>query len=193
MKKSILILSAFVIAALAFNGCKKGAEDPFITLKSRDGRLTKTWKLTSIEGTEVTTNTSGTVTTIKTTTTTYNGSAYSEASVTTGGPTGTINSTTTGTGTYEMTIDKHGKVTIVETFTSGSSTVTNTIEGTWLWLSSNKNRDHLYIDGGKAFFPGGNMYVERLAGKELVLHNVTKSSDNTGDSETSDIKYTFSK
>ena len=194
MKKSILMLSVLGIAAIAFNGCKKGEKDPFITLKSRDGRLSQTWKLSSIEGSEVRTTVSGTNTSVQTTTTTYNGSAYTETTVTTTG-TASNTSTTTGTGTYEMTIDKHGKVTVVEVSTSGSTTVTTTNEGKWYWLSSNKNRDHLYVDGGGlgSIFPGGDLYIERLAGKELVLHTVNKSSDSTGDNYSSDTKYTFSK
>lgn len=58
MKK--LISLTFIISILAvlpfINGCKKGAEDPFLSLKSRDGRITRTWVLKEIveETTEVT-------------------------------------------------------------------------------------------------------------------------------------------
>ncbi|HBF87389.1 MAG TPA: hypothetical protein DDX39_02015 [Bacteroidales bacterium] len=54
MKKSISLL--FIISILAvlpfLNSCKKGAEDPFLTLKSRDGRITRTWVLSNITESE---------------------------------------------------------------------------------------------------------------------------------------------
>ena len=195
MKKSIFILSVLGIAATVFNGCKKGEKDPFITLKSRDGRLTQTWKLSSVEGTEISTTPMGTTPIVKTTTITYNGTTYTSTTVTTGGSGNIPNTTSSATGTYEMTLDKHGKVSIATTSTSGSSTVTTTNEGAWHWLSSNKNRDHLNVSGAGmgSLFPGGDMYIERLAGKELVLHAVSKSSNSAGSNNSSDIKYTFSK
>ena len=58
MKK--LISLTFIISILAIlpftNSCKKGAEDPFLSLKSRNGRITRTWVLKEIveETTEVT-------------------------------------------------------------------------------------------------------------------------------------------
>ncbi len=51
MKK---ILSFTLVAAMLFsipfiNGCKKGEDDPFLSLRSRDSRITGTWKLDSYE------------------------------------------------------------------------------------------------------------------------------------------------
>lgn len=54
--KRISKLTMFAFAgALALTGCKKGADDPFISLKSRDSRLAGTWTLSSVSGTSVNT------------------------------------------------------------------------------------------------------------------------------------------
>jgi len=60
MKTMKNVLSAVLIAALIMpiiQGCKKGEEDPFISFKSRDSRVTGTWELKSYEisGTTVST------------------------------------------------------------------------------------------------------------------------------------------
>lgn len=58
MKKFFAILMVVVFAIPMLNSCKKGENDPAISLKSRSGRLKGVWTLTS--GTE--TSTSGTTT-----------------------------------------------------------------------------------------------------------------------------------
>ena len=47
-----LKIALFVVLAATFilPSCKKGENDPFISLKSRDARITAKWKLTKIEG-----------------------------------------------------------------------------------------------------------------------------------------------
>ncbi|HET7819715.1 MAG TPA: hypothetical protein VFL70_10450, partial [Bacteroidia bacterium] len=63
----------------------------------------------------------------------------------------------------------------------------------WFWLNTNKNRDHISIEGDGAILMSGVYYIERLAGKEMILHNVTKSTSSTGSNSSSDLKYTFEK
>jgi len=49
MKRKIMILSMLLIGAtVILNSCKKGEDDPFITLHSRKARLTGEWKLTEM-------------------------------------------------------------------------------------------------------------------------------------------------
>lgn len=192
MKKLILFSLIACMGALTFTGCKKGTEDPFITIKSRDGRLTHKWKLKSITGTEVDVTVFGSSTTTETTTTSYDGTTLTESTVTVSGSmSNTSNSTTTGT--FEITFDKNGKQSYTVTYTSGSTTTTKTAEGEWFWLNTNKNRDHISIEADGTILMSGVYYIERLAGKEMILHNVTKSTSSTGSNSSSDIKYTFEK
>jgi len=48
--KFLILLMLVVLASPIFNSCKKGADDPFISLRSRTSRLKGAWDLTS--GTE---------------------------------------------------------------------------------------------------------------------------------------------
>jgi hypothetical protein len=47
MKKTILRLMVLAISIAAIQSCKKGEEDPFLSLRSRKARLTGEWKLSS--------------------------------------------------------------------------------------------------------------------------------------------------
>ncbi len=186
MKKIIFILASIVITGTGFYGCKKGENDPTISLKSRDGRITAKWKLTKIEGSE-----SWTVWvpySIVTTAITYDGSMYTE----TDSPGGR----SSGTGAYEMTIDKKGKVSWASNYTQTAPSIApadvRSGAGHWQWLNSNKNKDHLIIDGSGDLFGGGLLYVDRLTGKELVLKYTAKNvNDLSASSE--DYTYTFAK
>jgi hypothetical protein len=50
MKKSLILLATAMLAAASFTGCKKGEEDPGLSLRSRAGRFEGTWKVTTAEG-----------------------------------------------------------------------------------------------------------------------------------------------
>ena len=47
MKKLLLYVVAIIIMAPAITSCKKGEEDPFLSLRSRKARLVGEWKLVS--------------------------------------------------------------------------------------------------------------------------------------------------
>lgn len=197
MKKTIFILSAIVLVGLAFDGCKKGEGDPFLSLKTRDGRITAKWKLTKIVGTDISTNVVGTITYVTTDAISFDGTTYSDIATTTAssGPAPSA-VTTGGTGTYEMTIDKHGKVTWSTTYTKTAPTTApadvRTGEGHWQWLSSDKRKDNLLIDGSGTLFSGGLDDVYELKGKELVL-KYTYKTVNGGQTTSYDDTYTFTK
>jgi hypothetical protein len=130
-----LVILAFA-GALAFTGCKKGAEDPGISLRSRDSRLEGDWTLSSIDGTATISTTStnnlatsnSTTTTTINTTTSYSGGSEtiainynSQYSPSTGTSTTTTTKSTTITPiTYEIKLEKSGDATI--TTTSGMTT-----------------------------------------------------------------------
>ena len=179
MKKMKIALLMLLATVLVLPSCKKGENDPFISLKSRDAKITAKWKLTKIAYT----STSVTSGTSFTTTISYDGSVETYTS-------GTISGTATGT--YEMTIEKDGKMSVSETYTSGGSTDVYTSTGTWEWLNSDQNKTVILLDGGNNLFQGGLWVIDRLSSKELVLTDVGNSNDN-GDTNTWDKKYTFEK
>ena len=136
MKKTILFLSAVVISAIALDSCKKGADDPMISIWSRKHRLTGDWKITS--GTS--TSTSGGTTT----TTTWTNSTVTQTSG---------SSSQVGTAArYNLSIVKDGTWKLDEGYTTtfGSSSVITTItaNGTWNWtgrVGADKNKDHIVL------------------------------------------------
>ncbi len=135
MKTMKNILIAFAASALVmplFNGCKKGENDPAISLKSRTSRVTGEWKVTKM--TETTTSTpkctgcySGT------TTTTLDGTTKTEVSTSTA-PGSTPNTDFYTVPENSLVIEKDGtyKMTYTEVITtSGGVAVTGAVPSTY--------------------------------------------------------------
>jgi hypothetical protein len=179
MKKVKFALLMLFATMIILPACKKGADDPFISLRSRDGRITAKWKLTKIEGTRIVN-----IGTVITTTIAYDGATLTSTS--------TPGGSQTASGTYEMTIDKQGKVSWAESYASNGSSDVQSGEDHWMWLSSNKNKDYLQIGGGNHFFSTGAYYVDKLGGKEIILKYTTQNVDN-GDTSSTDMTFTFTK
>ena len=185
MKKVKIALLALAAIVLVLPACKKGPDDPFISFKSRDGRLMRGWNLTAIAETVV----DGSSTPALTTTTTYNGSSL-VTSYSDGSP------TTTATGTYTMTIGKNGVVTYTETYTAPGATSATVASGTgtWMWWSSSKSKEFLLIDGASNLFSGGMYFVDELKSKELILEVNSSSTSTSGGitiPKSTTAKYTF--
>jgi hypothetical protein len=123
MKKSLSIFVIALVAIVTFDSCKKGTNDPFLSLRSRKARVAGEWKLTSYSATK----TSGSTVTKEN----FDGSTLT---VTTGSSQPTV-----ATLTSEYTFEKDGKVTKSEvkstTQTWGSTTMTivqtSSATGTW--------------------------------------------------------------
>lgn len=183
MKLLVPILSGLLMLALlapTFNSCKKGEEDPFLSLKSRDARITGEWELTKIEGTQV--ESYGTTTT---TTYTYNGTIYTKAN--------NPGTTTTASGTYELTIDKKGAVSYSETYTpSGETVIIKTGHSTWYWVDADKNKSSVVLNVDGNLFSGGIYVVEQLKNKEIILLEKYDWVSGTN-SNSIDKRYTFTK
>jgi hypothetical protein len=117
MKKIEIALLMLLAIVLAMPACKKGTDDPFLSLRTRKARLVGEWKLK--EGTVKQTDASGT------TTRTFNGSTVT---ITGPLPTQTIAHTETCTikkdGTFESVINNNGTIT--------------TTEGAWYFGGKNK-------------------------------------------------------
>ncbi|MBI3233934.1 MAG: hypothetical protein HYZ42_07810, partial [Bacteroidetes bacterium] len=51
MKKNSLLTLVVLMAALTtLNSCKRGDNDPFLSLRGRDGRLKGAWTLSAVSG-----------------------------------------------------------------------------------------------------------------------------------------------
>ncbi len=159
---SLFTLSAIVIA-LVFTGCKKGENDPFLTLKSRTARLTNDWKLSSEDYTTVQTGTW--FGSDYTTTTLYSFDGTSEKQTITTSQGG---SSTTSSNSYtyslEISFEKDGTYKKTE-INDGNATIT---EGNWIWMSKNKDK--------------------KLKNKEAIVMTVTKYTDKDGNVTTYDGK-----
>lgn len=179
MKRLVLVIIAAVFVLPFMSGCKKGPNDPGISLSSRDGRLIAEWKLVKIEGT-----TQGFYMGDPATTSyAYDGTTYTES---------VAGSSGSGTGSFEMTIEKDGVVTSKESFTPNGGTA-NVISGSnqWYWWNSDDNKIAVYLMVYSDYLFGTGLYlVDRLSSKELILHNVSSSNDNA-DIYSTDIYYTF--
>jgi hypothetical protein len=153
MKSRILILIA--ILGISINSCKKGEEDPFISLRTRDARITAEWKLVSIdENYEHNFTTLGSPVTVIVTTV-FDGT---EMTVST-----TINDETT-TETYSFSqnleIFNDGSYTL-KTVENGNTTIKTNL---WWWKNTDDNKEGIILEGV------GEFDIERLAGDELFLY-----------------------
>lgn len=63
MKKTLILSVAIAIASGTITSCKKGDNDPFLSLKSRKGRLSGDWSVSNFSTTTKHTNNSGVTTT----------------------------------------------------------------------------------------------------------------------------------
>lgn len=99
MKYKLFLIG--LISLFIFSECKKGPDDPFISLRSRKARVTGDWKMTSGKATYSGSSTGGTSTYNGSSALTYDGSNYvSETKYTAG----SINYTDSDNGTYMLKV-----------------------------------------------------------------------------------------
>jgi hypothetical protein len=234
MKNLFKTFIAVAIVSVTVQSCKKGEDDPAISLRSRDARLIGEWKLSKYESkTDVrdavsySTVNGNSITQTLSITESFDGSvqtttvAYQDAE--SGGATESENTTYRKNFTLEMNILKDGtcKITTTEnpvsvstvriparprpslatassSFESGvgytwtnsfydetynftSSSNKDETTGYWHWLSSNKNKTTVLIDGL------GMFNVRQLKNKEIVLELVSdETNSGTGVGYTGD-------
>ena len=200
LKLSMLALASIIV----LDSCKKGENDPFLSFKSRKGRVEGEWKLSSSEATTVD---AGTTSTDK-----FDGANMSSI-VGSGTPTVT---------TYEetMTMGKDGsyKMTSKQVYTKTVGTIVTTVtwdetaSGTWNFTSKvgeAKNKDHITIttntwstnettiitgmpvltdpESGSYtgdLAPTAVYYLDELRGKKMVITKVGTATQNGPDSYT---------
>lgn len=174
----------FFFVATTLTACKKGENDPFMSLKSRDSRITGTWKLVDMETSEIDVSTSSGVTITSSTTDKYDGSLVTETST---DPSGTA--TYTYSYTLTITIDKSGSYSLTYTI-DGDKTEQS---GSWWWLNDTKKKTRICMDDDANSFE-----VDRLTNKELTLlqdmySKDTYASDGSTDETTMSTMMKFEK
>ena len=186
-KRALLIL---VVVLMALPACKKGKDDPGISLRSRKARLSGEWKLTA--GT--TTSTGGS----STTTDVYNGSTCTETQGT---------NSVTFAYTEKITFDKKG--TFEYDLVSGTDIMT--VKGSWFFggkakdLDLKKKESVVLMITSEVETSGGTTTTETLTGSDIqsvtwnidelknkemiVIYDGTYTSLSSSDSDTGTMTY----
>ncbi len=148
MKKTLPFLLV-MLSIIVIPSCKKGEDDPFISFRSRDARITAKWKLVNYE----------------------NQSNY-DGSSTTRVLNGSILTVTNSGGSYsysyseELEINSDGTYKIT-TIQDGDISTTTSI---WYWLNGTQNKTSIGLS------EEGEFIIDRLSHNELILRNERNSS-----------------
>lgn len=191
MTKKLIYFAFAVIAIVGVStvtSCKKGENDPSLSLRSRKARITGEWKLA--EGTYTNLNSSGGISTSSTTT--YTGSTCSS-----NGNTYAYSET--------LTIDKDGtyEIAVVE------DTDVYTISGVWFFAGKVKDLDlkkkeavvfntQQYIEPGfsetySGLYGGEVLIIDQLKNKEIIFKGEHSYIGSSGFSYSSTYDRTFEK
>jgi hypothetical protein len=207
MKKifKLALIVAVALPAVTFVGCKKGENDPAISLRSRKGRVAGEWKVAGYEMTQ--TWTSGSTTSTDT---------YSNDGTTTTWTSSTGSTSTNGTysesGTF--TFEKDGTYSMTNTVSATDYSQTTTEEGNWNFtggVGEMKNKSQIVIMPMKrttttAFgstsdtetqswtgttTPSSIMDIDQLKNKEMIFKEKSEYVDDDGDKSTSEGTWTL--
>ncbi len=180
-------LTLTIIVMSSITGCKKGENDPALSLRTRKARISGEWKLS--KGTESFTFNNGGTSGSSTTT-------YTNATVSTDGNTSSYTETFTieKDGTFETVIVADG-----ETFTT---------TGNWFFAGKIKDLDlkkkeaivlNTLTESGLGYsstttglLDGGVLIIDQLKNKEIVFKG-SYSSSGSGSSSTSNYERTYEK
>lgn len=163
MKANFLkVMVVLFIGVLTLEGCKKGENDPLISLRSRDARVTGEWKLVEFKSTRTKVSTDGTTTITETNSDSYDGDIWTRT-------------TLAGTDSYSYSrsfiIEKDGKFTYKES--EDGDRLENS--GRWSWLDDAKNKRRILLDNV--------YYIDQLKNSEMIITEdyVNSSADTDGD------------
>lgn len=169
--KRLIILSLALVTGLSISSCKKGENDPALSLKSRNARITGEWALTNISGDFFTKweNSDGTVNTYKQSVTFDDGKI-------------TVTDEDGSTGTFDytlnLTMDDNQDLQIYNYFSDGVDFEEYDHQDQWYWLDGVKKKTQINLPGFSeiTFFSFDDALVlDRLTNKELHLKIDTKS------------------
>lgn len=161
--KKILVTVIVLLSIIVIPSCKKGEDDPFISLRSRDARVTAKWKLVNYEYQYTSSGGFGS-------TSVLNGSILTVSS---GG------STNSYSYSKELEINSDGTYTITE-IEDGDIYTSKSV---WHWLNNTDDKTSISL------YNDGNYVIDRLSSKELILRKESVSSEtNNGTSYSSSSK-----
>jgi hypothetical protein len=158
-KPALLLLTTVV----TLQGCKKGENDPFISLKSRDARITGEWELTKMESTGYSYYKSDdSQAYAETRTRTFDGTQMTYSTKVNFDDPEYVDIDTTYTHSYSrvIVIDKNGN--FKETFSEDGGT--DEVTGNWWWLNDKKKKTRIAFDDDWDSFD-----IDRLKNNELIL------------------------
>lgn len=201
IKQFLSLALAGLVAAVIYSGCKKGEDDPFLSLRSRKARVAGDWKVSKIEG-KTSDTFSGSATNC---TRNFDGSTYTETCGS-GNP-------LVATGTWKFTFEKDGTFTEDLDFSETGDRTVEHYEGTWTFLSGigdKKSKEQIaftYTELSIDNTPSGatanssmwtgkdRIYVvwdlKKLKSKEMVWYvKSSSSSDNVSTSGESTFTFT---
>ncbi len=213
MKKALFSILAVAVVATSLTSCKKGENDPALSLKSRKGRLAGTWTVSAMDWTD--TDVSGGTTT--TVTNTYENNQRVEVT--------TIGTAPAVTNKYDltetMTIEKDGSFTWSSTekwVESQGTPITTAPEqkieakGSWAFNGKSKTVEQKNKESF-SIFPTSVTYtalttatttytgwtdattwvIDQLKSKELIIKKDETTTDSSGDTETITGTVTYTK
>lgn len=179
INNNLKILITTAIIMMTFVGCKKSENDPFLSLRSRDARITGEWVLTNLTGNSKEVEKNPSFTSIKTKTTSFANYIITTVSNFTtvyasGGDTTTNSYTTNDYLNRTITINKDGSFEFTDISEKG---VKNVVIGTWSWTNSKKNKTGIIF---KSSIGNEDYIINMLKNNELVLE-MSENSSTTDD------------
>jgi hypothetical protein len=174
--KKVLLLTVLAVTLFVVQSCKKGEDDPFLSLKTRDSRIAGEWILKSQELTESETESYDGISETESNTLKYDGAIVTETFVS-GGETEIY----TYSYTKKIEIFKDGSYKTVET-EDGSM---YTSSGNWWWLNDSKKKTRIAFDDDYESFD-----IQMLKSNEMtwVVSQESTWSNPSGVSFTSVLK-----
>jgi hypothetical protein len=145
--KKIILFAIVILGITTVPSCKKGEDDPFISFRSRDARITAKWKLVSLE--EVSIVNGNTISRV------LNGSILTSTN-------GGVSSTNSYT--KEMEIKSDGTFNTTTTFDGEI----NTFSLFWYWYNDTNKKTGIDLDA--------SYVIDRLSHNELVLRSERTST-----------------
>jgi hypothetical protein len=201
MKKTTIYLMAFLFISLGMNSCKKGENDPFLSLKSRTSRMVGEWEVTKMSTTQ-----SGIWTGVAyTNTTTIEGGS----STTTFSAGGTSTQSTATVSNFNFSILKDGTYSNSLTYDDGSGAVTEADSGSWMFIGKNKNGElknkegiifttssssstssgSTSTDTFTGFNNGSILLIDQLKSKEIIIKGEYSENPAGGSVTTTTYEY----
>lgn len=167
MKRTLKLLALGII--ISIGSCKKGENDPFLSLKSRDARICGTWVLKSSEATTTYSYKIGTNTVSGSNSSKFDGSLLTK--VWSGGSTSISYS-------EEISINKDGTYQHI-IISDGNK---QEYKGYWNWMNDKKNKTSIFFDYL------GSFRIDQLKNKEMILvtHYIDNETEANGDFDNSE-------